>query len=85
MAVSNTFRCPSCKNLTMALGEKQAIMSGEMHGVLCEDEQEVFDCDSTSEKCPNDPTHRARVWLEPWPCPKCGAPMTRGEPAMAYD
>jgi hypothetical protein len=91
------FRCESCGYETEVSGGRDCGMASATVTILCETCYELFDVVTSADAvlarperevpigCPNDSAHSCQLWTSPGPCPKCGAPMVRGEETLIWD
>ena len=78
-------------------GHEDCGMASATTTILCENCQELYDVETSSDpitrkseheipvRCPVSSAHVWRLWQHPGPCPQCGAAMTRGAATLIWD
>jgi hypothetical protein len=91
------FRCEACGYAAEVSGGRDCGMASATVTILCETCSELFDVVTSTDAilarpeheipigCPNDSAHSCRLWAFEDRCPKCGAPMVRGEEIVLWD
>ena len=91
LCATHTVSCPTCKALSDmdVSGEPWTVMDWmQLEG---EDEQPSIQRVAQAEwmpsriRCGLDGRHKAELWSDPGPCPRCGAIMKRGQMEMLWD
>ncbi len=71
ICVVETMVCQTCRELV------DVVIEGDPINYLAYDEEKG--------SCPKCHGKDVSVWQEPWPCPKCGGQMARGQQTAIWD
>ena len=100
MGTVRNYACSRCRFCHEGLERFDALIAGPSFKVICHDCQELYDVSREGgwpeegsdwlptpqeAQCPKGAKHRAELWPEDRPCPKCGKPMNEGEITIFAD